>query len=245
MRDPRTAALEAFARDFGNTRQRSRTSIVVSPGESEQSFPVTVVGVLSNQRYLIVTAPTTTDGSLIAVYKGLTLHCRWMNASSAFKFEAVITGVPFEPVPLLYLKVADSVFQRAVRTEPRSLARFPAVLHAPEILTGMLIDLSVNGARFAACRDRMLSLGQAVELVFKATVLERDFLLQLSCKLAGVSDPALSQHPEILFFGLQFIAPSETDQLVLQCCVQECLAQENDLLGEMLVTSSEVLGLLD
>ena len=61
MSNIRRNALEIFARDFGDVHARSRVNMLISPGESDKTFPVTVLGVLSARRYLIVSAPTTAD----------------------------------------------------------------------------------------------------------------------------------------------------------------------------------------
>jgi hypothetical protein len=240
MQDPRRRALEAFARDFGNKRQRSRTTITVSPGESKQSYLISVLGVIPGPRYLIVSAPTTVDGGLIAVHKGQVLRCRWLNPSSAFKFDATIARISFEPVPLLYLHLADRVSKRAIRHEPRALASFPAVVRTPQSITGLVIDLSISGARFAAYHEQELRLGRSVELAFKPRVLDRDFLLTINCRIVSVTDSQFADHPDILFYGIQFHAIPEMDLLVLQCCVQACLTEETDLLAQVLLESQAV-----
>src|SRR5882757_6067009 len=143
MSTPRQHALEAFAREYGGAYERSRIKLLITPGESDKTFPVTVLGVLASRRYLIVSAPQTPDGSLIAVFKGLTLNCRWFNASTAFLFEGLITKVAFEPEPLLYLKLTNRTSRRSVRTLPRALVNLPGAIRAPEILTSLIVDLSV------------------------------------------------------------------------------------------------------
>jgi Flagellar protein YcgR/PilZ domain len=240
MKDPRKRALEAFARDFGNTRQRSRMAITVSPGDSKQSYLINVLGVIPGPRYLIVSAPTTVDGSLIAVQKGQVLHCRWLNSSSAFKFEATIVRISFEPVPLLYVLLADRISKRAVRNVPRALASFPAVVRTTQPITGLLVDLSVTGARFAAYHDQELRLDQSAELSFKPRVLDHDYLLTINCKIASVTDHPVADHPDIMFYGIQFHELPQTDLLVLQCCVQACLTEETDFLAQVLLESEEV-----
>jgi hypothetical protein len=245
MNDSRKSALEIFARDIGNTRQRSRAGITASSGEGRPSYPITVLGVIPGKRYLIVSAPTTADGSLIAVNKNMNLSCRWMNSSSAFKFEAVIVKLSFEPVPLLYLKLADRISIRAVRNMPRALASFPAVVRTPRIVTGLLMDLSVAGARMAADRTQSLHMGEDIELSFKPRILERDFLLTIYCKVAGVSENSAVDHPDIVFYGLQFNELPEHVLLVLQCCVQQCLVEENDALAHVLLDSNDITDLAD
>jgi hypothetical protein len=230
---------------MGNTRQRSRSGITASTGEGRPGYSITVFGVIPSKRYLIASAPTTPDGSLIAVNKNMTLSCRWMNSSSAFKFEVVIAKLSFEPVPLMYLRLSDRISKRAVRNVPRALAHFPAVVRLPRIVTGLLMDLSVTGARMAAERAQPLRVGEDIELSFKPQVLERDFLLTIPCRVAGVSDSPDRNHPDIVFYGLQFNDLPENVLLVLQCCVQECLVEENDSLAQLLLDSNDITDLAE
>ncbi|HVY22151.1 MAG TPA: PilZ domain-containing protein [Steroidobacteraceae bacterium] len=239
-------ALEVFAREFGDVHARSRVNILVSPGESDKSFPVTVLGVLSARRYLIVSAPTTTDGSLIAVFKGLTLTCRWFNASTAFLFTANITRILFEPEPLLYLRLTDRLSRRAVRNLPRALVKLPAVIKTSDtnsIINCLVVDLSVTGARVALVRDTPMTPGQQLELSVKPRVLEQDFLLRIDCTVMTQAEPAPSAFPEIVFHGVKFNHLEDMDLLVLQSYVQACLLEETDSLAHVLLAADEIVEL--
>jgi len=243
MSNQRNQALEAFARGYGGAFERSRIKLLVTPGESDKSFPVTMLGVLAKRRYLIVSAPTTADGSLIAVFKGLTLNCRWFNASTAFVFQATITKVIFEPEPLLYLKLSNRTSRRAVRTLPRALVNLPAALRSDSVLTAMVVDLSVTGARVAVTRGNALQLGQSFELSIKPHILDRDFLLTIPCKVATAAEPGPADHPEIVFHGVKFDELTDHDLLVLQAYVQECLMNEMDVLAHVLLDAPEIVQL--
>lgn len=243
MNNQRQQALVAFARDYGGAHERSRIKLLVTPGESDKSFPVTVLGVMSARRYLVVSAPTTPEGSLIAVFKGLTLNCRWFNASTAFLFQAVITKVAFEPEPLLYLRLTNRTSRRAVRTLPRALINLPAALKTPALYTAMVVDLSVTGARVALTRNNALEVGQDLELSIKLHMLDRDFLLTLTSKVATAAENGPTDHPDIVFYGLKFANLTDQDLLVLQACVQECLMREMDTLAHVLLGAPEIVEL--
>jgi hypothetical protein len=243
MSSARRNALEIFARDFGDVHARSRSSLLVTPGESDKTFPVTVLGVLSARRYLLVSAPTTPDGSLIAVFKGQTLKCRWFNASTAFQFNANITKILFEPEPMLYLRLADRLSRRAVRNLPRALVKLPGVIKAHSIINCLVVDLSVTGARLAIARDNELSAGQQFELSVKPRVLEQDFLLTINCTLMTNAEAAPSAFPDIAFYGVKFDHLEDMDLLVLQSYVQGCLMDETDTLAHVLVAAHEIVEL--
>jgi len=243
MSNIRRNALEIFARDFGDVHARSRVNLLISPGESDKTFPVTVLGVLSARRYLLVSAPTTPDGSLIAVFKGQTLSCRWMNASTAFLFNANITKILFEPEPMLYLRLADRLSRRAVRNLPRALVKLPAVIKADGIIHSLVVDLSVTGARVAIARDSQLKAGQQVELSVKPRVLEQDFLLRINCTVMTNAEAAPAAFPDIAFYGIKFDQLQDLDMLVLQAYVQECLMEETDSLAHVLLAATEIVEL--
>jgi hypothetical protein len=243
MKTQRSHALEAFARDYGGAHERSRSKLLIKPGESDKAFPVTVLGVLGIGRCLIVSAPTTIEGSLIAVYKGLTLNCQWFNASSAFSFQGVITKVAFEPEPLLYLKLANRTSRREVRTLPRALANLPAAISTPAVITSLLVDLSVTGARVAVLRDVALQRGQQLELSIKPRLIDRDFLLKINCTVVTAAEAAPSNYPDIVFYGLKFDGLPDLDLLVVQAYVQECLVNEMDALAHVLLTAREIVAL--
>jgi PilZ domain len=240
MRDPRRQALEAFAKAYGNTYERSRYSMNIAPAGGDRSFPVTALGVLPAKRELIVSAPKTADGSLIAVYQGLTLRCSWLNASALFRFEAVIAKVVFEPEPLLYLRLADQTYQRAVRTVPRALVNLPAAARIPQLETALLVDCSVTGARIAILQDTELSAGDEVELSVKPRLhLDLDVLLTLKCTVMGNADAAPG-YPDIVFRGLRFNDVAERDLLILHAYVQQSLVEEMDSLAHVLLSAREL-----
>ena len=243
MSSPRNHLLEVFARDFGDAHARSRINLLISPGESAKAFPVAVLGVLNARRYLIVSAPTTIDGSLIAVFKGQSLSCRWFNASSAFLFMATITKILFEPEPLLYLHLADRLSRRAVRNLPRALVKLPAVIKAREVINCLVVDLSVTGARVALVRGQALKVGEHVELSVKPRVLDNDFLLTIRCEVMTAPEPAPTAFPEIVFVGMKFDDLLDMDLLVVQAYVQECLVNETDSLAHVLLAAPDIVEL--
>ncbi len=236
-------ALEIFSRDFGDVHTRSRVNILISPNESDKTFSISVLGVLSARRYLIVSAPTTVDGSLIAVFKGQTLTCRWFNASTAFLFTANITKILFEPEPLLYLRLADRLSRRAVRNLPRALVKLPAVIKTTGVIQCLVVDLSVTGARIAIVHDSELHIGQQVELSVKPRVLDQDFLLRINSTVMTHAEPAPSSFPYIVFYGVKFDHLEDMDMLVLQAYVQECLMNETDSLAHVLLAANDVVEL--
>lgn len=241
----RNQALEAFAREYGGAQERSRVTILVTPGESDKTFPVAVYGLVPSSRFMILGAPATADGSLIAVMKGQTLSCRWVNASSAFLFDALITKILFDPVPLLFTRLDDRVRRRSVRNLPRALANMPAAIRLPGVATALVVDLSVGGARIAVLQEVKLEVGQELELSLKPKVLERDHLLKLRCQVMGGREKGPAAHPGVVFYGLKFVDVPEHDLLIIHSYVQASLVDETDQLANMLFNSPQLTGMTD
>ena len=241
MRDPRRQMLEAFAKAHGDTHDRSRFRMTIAPTGSERSFPVVALGVLPSKRELIVSAPTTPDGSLIAVYQGLVLRCSWFNASALFRFDATIAKVVFDPEPLLYVRLAEQTQRRAVRTVPRALVNLPAVVRTPTVESVLLMDLSITGARVAILNDTALPIGHELELSVKPQLqLDLDLLLTLKCTVMGEPEPASRDFPDIVFRGLKFNDVAERDLLIMHAYVQQNLVQEMDSLAHVLMGARDV-----
>jgi hypothetical protein len=111
-------------------------------------------------------------------------------------------------------------------------------MRTPTVLPALVTDLSLSGARIGVAGEPTLEPGQKVELALRPKHFGRDFTLDLHCTVAGAMGHADPDHPFISFFGLHFDAPSDHALLVLHACVQERLAQETDLLSQLLMSES-------
>ena len=243
MRDPRRQMLEAFAKAHGDTHVRSRFTMTIVPTGSDRTFPVVSLGILPAKRELIVSAPKTPDGALIAVYQGLSLRCTWLNASALFRFDATITKVVFEPEPLLYLRLAEQTQQRSVRTVPRALVNLPAVVRTPTVETVLLVDLSITGARVAILKDTDLPIGHQLEMSIKPKLMlqmDLDVMLNIKCTVMGEAEPASADFPGVVYRGLKFTEVSERDLIVLHAYVQQNLVNEMDSLAHVLLSARTV-----
>lgn len=246
MSDPKRSLLEAFARHQGDLKSRSRFTMSIVPGVSDRSFPVVVLGVLPTKRELIVSAPKNGEGSLIAVNQGLNLRCTWFSACALFRFDANITKVAFEPQPLLYLRLADCIWTRTVRTVPRALVNLPAVIRVPQVETVLLVDCSISGARIALHRDAAQPVGSRFELSVKPPLqLDLDVLLKLECTVMSEPEPAAAGFPDICYQGLKFTDVVERDLLVLHAFVQQSMVAEMDFLSQVLLRAQDIRELKD
>jgi len=237
--------MERFARSYADLARRARFEMQVSPGDSERRFPVDLLGVLRAPRNLLISAPANRDNSLIAVTKGQAMTCRWFNPTTVFRFRAMITSLAFEPKPVVYLGQLHAIRRRTLRALPRALAALSASVRTPTPFPALVTDLSVGGAQVGAAGDLGVAPGQQVELAIRPRLVERDFVVALKCSVASVQGHADPEHPQIHFYGLNFLEPGDTDLLILHACVQERLAQETDLLTQLLLGESTEVDTLD
>lgn len=226
--------LEHLALELSDISLRARSGLSIVPAGSSKSFPIHVMGVVNGHKQLIVTAPATPEGGLIAVYKGQTLNCHWVNAASTFKFATHIIKVVFEPIPLLYLEIDSAVQRHALRTLPRALVALRAIIKTPKVSNALITDLSVGGSRIAVDEDVQLQKSQELELIAKPQMLDKEYLVTLSCSVTGELEVSRPKSHNVRYYGLRFDNPSEQEMLVVHAYVQQSLAVEADALTQLL-----------
>ncbi len=226
--------MERFAKAHTEGLLRARTELQIQPAGSATRYTVELIGVDATSRMAIVSAPRGADRSLMAVHQGQIVVCRWMSPSTAFRFEAAISRLVFDPMPVLYLGEMHGIQYRQLRELPRVRTAIAASLRTPVPMAAMLTDLSVSGARVGVSNVIALDVGQDAELVLRVRLFQQDFTLTLACHIAsdqGETDP---DHPDIHFYGLGFAHLRGEEQLALHGIVQQQLATEGDRLGRLL-----------
>jgi hypothetical protein len=238
MPDSHRAALDLMARDYADIGARSRIGLRITPGDSKDSYTVSAIGVIRVKSILVLTAPVTEDGALVAVHSGQTLTCRWFGTTTAFRFRARILRTLFEPVPLLHVELPAMVERRTVRGVPRALTNLRSAIKAPQELEAIIVDISISGARIAVRGDALLRHGQEVVLQARPKMINRQFDIIVRGHIVasfGHTDP---RHPHVQFFGIEFRELSDQTLMILHAYVQECLALETDVFGQSLMLAS-------
>lgn len=227
-------ALDAFGKYWQREAEQSRSALTVSPADDGPSYKVWPLGTASDHRHLIITAPMNADKALVAVIKGQTLICNWFNAATAFRFRATIAKLVFDPAPVVYLEMSGTVEQKPVRRVPRVKAVLPGLVRTTTSVECIVADLSIRGARIGAVEAFGASKGDAVYVAFRVRLLDQDFLVDAQCVVAAAFGNAEPHHPELQFYGLDFNALSQFDQMVLHAFVQERIAAQADWLSRVL-----------
>jgi hypothetical protein len=231
---PKPDPLEALQRQYANLERRSRFGLRIARDEKSPSYPSTVIGVVSDKRYLILTAPTAEDGSPVAIAKGETWVCRLFNATTVFRFSASVLKVAHEPFPYLYVELPSAIERRMVRKQPRALAALKARLDRPDGRKAVVTDISVTGVRLAVAATTSLSKDSAVLLHADIGMMERTFKLALALRIGPEFGAADSAHPSVHFYGAMFENLSDNSKLVLQGYVHAQLSEELDRLSRVL-----------
>jgi len=226
--------MERFARAHSEGLLRARTELQMQPAGSASRYTVELIGVDSGSRMIIVSAPRGPDRSLMAVHQGQIVICRWMSPSTAFRFEAAIARLVFDPLPVLYLGELHGIQYRQMRELPRARTAIAASLRTPVPMAAMVTDLSVSGARVGVSNIIPLDVGQEGELSLRVRLFQQDFTLTLGCRIASDQGETEPDHPDIHFYGLGFINLRPEEQLALHGIVQQQLASESDRLGRLL-----------
>jgi c-di-GMP-binding flagellar brake protein YcgR len=241
MPDSHRSALDALMREYADIGARSRTGLLLTPGEGKENYTVSAVGVIRAKGILVVTAPLTAEGALVAVMNGQVLTCRWFGATTAFRFKVKIVRMVFDPVPLLHVELPPVVERRTVRGVPRALSTLRAAIKTPSDVEVAIVDISISGARIAVATDVSLPQGKEIVLHARPRMMSRQFEITVRARVVvdfGYSDP---RHPDVQFFGVEFGEMSDQTLLTLHAYVQECLAFETDTLAQMLMlVSTEV-----
>jgi hypothetical protein len=238
MTDPRRS-LEALIRDYADIGARSRVALRVTTGDTAVGYTVGVIGVIRPKRILAITAPTTPDGSLVAVVRGQVLTCRWFSATTVFRFTAAVTRLVFEPIPLIHVELPPIVERRTMRAVPRALCALRALLRAPRDLEAIVVDISTAGARVAVSEEVQLTKGHELVLIVRPKILQRSYEMILRCQVATPVGATDLRHPHVRFYGVNFLDVADNTLLVLHAYVQEHLALETDVLSQLLLHPSK------
>jgi hypothetical protein len=226
--------MERFAKSYSEALLHTRTEIQLQPAGSNRRYNVEVIGVHDATRMVIVSAPANADRSLIAVHQDQIVTCRWMNATTVFRFDASIARLVFDPLPMLHLNELHSIQFRELRQVPRARSAIAAALRTPVPMAALVTDLSVTGARVGVSSAVPLDAGQDVDLAVRVQLFNRDFTLTLGCRINSDLGELDADHPDIRFYGLQFTRTNDADMLAVHGMVQQQLALEADRLGHLL-----------
>jgi hypothetical protein len=231
-------ALDALMRDYADIGARSRIGVRITPAEMSETYSVSVIGVIRSKRILLLTAPLTEEGALVAVHSGQLLTCRWFGTTTAFRFRARIVRILFDPVPQIQVELPPIVERHNVRGVPRGLSYLRASVKGEKESDAVIVDISTSGARIAVPNSFHLQRNDELVLKARPRMLHRPFDLTVDCDVVAAFGNADTRHPQVQFYGVEFNEMPEATLLIVHAYVQECLSFETDSLGQVLLLDS-------
>jgi hypothetical protein len=225
--------LAVLRHDYQNLSSRSRFGLRMSRDDGGESYLCWVVG-YADRRGLILTAPTREDRTFVSVTEGQTWLFRTFYATAAFRFNAVVQKVLFDPFPYLHIQLPQTIDMRLVRKTPRAQVCVNATVSGARDMQAVIVDMSVNGLRLALVENCTLAKDQAVALSFSVTLLDKQHTLTMNGRVMSCYGNSDMKHPGVSFYGLNVEPVSELDQLVLHGFVQQHLVSELDSMWQAL-----------
>lgn len=225
--------LAVLRHDYQNLSSRSRFGLRMSREDGGESYLCWVVG-YADRRGLILTAPTREDRTFVSVTEGQTWLFRTFYATAAFRFNAVIQKVLFDPFPYLHIQLPQMIDMRLVRKMPRAQVCVNATVSGDQEMQAVIVDMSVSGLRLALAENCTLAKDQSVALSFTVPLLNKQHTLKMTGRVMSCYGNSDIKHPGISFHGLNVEPVSELDQLVLHGFVQQHLVSELDSMWQML-----------
>jgi len=229
--------MQRFSRAYENTSARSRATLQMTMGNSQEKYRVQILGVSGlRSPTLIISAPTNAAKSLLAITRGVRTVCTWEGPGESLEFRATVTSLVFEPAPLVYLGELHGLKPLRHRSGPRALTSMPAAIRTPRLVPVLVVDLSTGGAQVATAEDHRLGVGQKLELALRMRMLGRDYTMTLPGEVSSVPGAIDPTHTNIEFVTLAFDPLDEHTELVLSNYVNMRLIEEVDIISRTLLS---------
>lgn len=196
---------------------------------TERCF-VRLIGYLQGQS-LLVTIPKTTNGIPLQLIEGDQLVMRVFSSKNAFGFACDVQKaykLPFSYMHISFPKeVQGTLIRKAARVRTKIIAKIRTEQAGSPELTGILSNLSANGALLDGRRD-MAKAGDQLRLEFRLKLHNIETNLSLTAVVrAVIEDEALKQSGTTLaHFGLEFVDLQPNDQMLLQSMVYQKMIED-------------------
>jgi hypothetical protein len=229
--NPESAPTQSgFAFEAMNLRVGDRLQVQPPARVSLERCPVRLIGYLQDMS-LLITAPATPNSVRLQMMEGDSLVMRYFSGQNAFGFACDVQRVCKLPYNYLHIgfpaKIQGTVIRKAARVRTKVIARISTEKDAHAAHTGVISNLSANGALLDARRS-VAETGDVIKLVFKLKLHGIQTELSLSAVVRTCfDDENLKQSGASLsHFGLQFTDLSPNDQMLLQSMVYQHMIEQ-------------------
>ena len=205
-----------------------RLQVQLPPRFSNDRLIVRLIGYINNLS-LLTTPPRGASGLRITIEEGEELFVRVFTSQNAFGFAAnveKIIRVPFEYLHLSFpAEVKGMTIRKAPRVKTKIICSLTKVQSGGENETGVLTNLSANGALLAT-RGVLLSKGDAIKLSFRLLLHGHEVFLSLNAVVRSQIVDETATIKKAAFFGLEFVELNSNDCMVLQSMVYQQMIEQ-------------------
>ncbi len=224
------ASQNGFAFDAMNLRVGDRLQVQPPARVSTERCPVRLIGYLQDMS-LLITTPVTANSVRLQMLEGDSLVMRFFSGQNAFGFACDVQRVCKLPYSYLHIafptKIQGTVIRKAARVKTKIIAKVCNEKEATAAHTGVISNLSANGALLDARRS-VAETGDTLKVIFKLKLHNIETELALTAVVrAAFDDENLKQSGASLsHFGLQFMDLSANDQMLLQSMVYQHMIEQ-------------------
>jgi c-di-GMP-binding flagellar brake protein YcgR len=196
---------------------------------TERCF-VRLIGYLPGQSMLI-TIPKTSNDVPLQLIEGDQLVMRVFSSKNAFGFACDVQKVYRLPYSYMHIsfpkEVQGTLIRKAARVRTKIIAKVRVEQASSADLTGVISNLSANGALLDGRRD-MAETGDRLQLDFRLKLHNIEANLSLPAVVRAVlDDETLRQSGSALaHFGLEFVDLQPNDQMLLQSMVYQKMIED-------------------
>lgn len=214
---------------FDDMKLKAESRLQLEPPKQlgSERILVKVIGYLRGTS-LLVTAPTTANGTRLQLLEGERVVMRSFSGQNAFAFACTVERVCKLPYEYLHLSFPDVIQGVMIRKAPRIRSRIIAAVqnassrNPDEQVSALISNISANGAALDARRP-LGNEGDILNLAFRVNLHKIDAFLSikgavrtvLSGESAGITDP------QIIRYGLEFQSLQPNDMVILQSMIYQ------------------------
>lgn len=200
--------------DFSQTRLRPGDGLQLQLTDSEQRYPVKLIGYIPNKTILLTAPISGQQLLLLREHQNLTL--RAVSGKGAIAFTSAVIKLYSTPVPYLHIAWPAAVQCVVVRTAERASLEIPGFIINTSTKDGnkrsvTIVDLSQNGAAIVAS-EPLGKKDDLLELDFQATT----YNIAVSPQLKSIIRSVMATPDKRIRYGIQFTELSILDKLTLQ-----------------------------
>ncbi len=213
-----------------NLKIGDRMQLQMPENLSRDRVIVRLIGYI-NKLSLLVTMPREANGLRFGLLENDNLVVRVFSSQNAFGFSATVSKIIKIPFEYLHLTFPDEVKGVVIRKAPRVRTRIICSVITEETgeqsLSGMLVNLSANGALLDA-RRVVANKGDTVKMTFRITLHAVDATLTVGAIVrAQFTDETIDNGSSgMIHHGLEFVDLQPNDSLILHSMIYQQMIEQ-------------------